>query len=227
MIKREVIVGPCRLLLGDCREILPTLGKYDAVVTDPPYGIGYTPYQPNAYEYPPMHEDNAPFEPEFLTHFKNVIIWGANNFSEKLPRGGWLVWDKRVCEAADRCIGSPFELAWSSISTLFKIARIQHGGAVNADGAGVRRCHPTQKPVALMRWCIEQLPRDAVTVIDPFMGSGTTGVACIKTGRQFTGIEIDETYFDIAVRRCREAWGEGSLFHDVAKQEQSLFAGAV
>ena len=105
--------------------------------------------------------------------------------------------------------GSPFELAWIRIGSrdkIFKIARIQHGGVVNADGYGIKRVCPTQKPIRLMEWCLEiaNLSKD-IMVIDPYMGSGTTGVACVKTGRKFIGIEIDENCFEIAKKRIQEA----------------------
>ena len=181
------------------------------IVTDPPYGISYKPYHANAIARAAIVGDSVPFDPFFIREFKNIIMWGANNFSDSLPRGGWLVWDKRTNEFADRLLGSPFELAWCSKSTLFKIARILHGGAINADGPGIIRDHPTQKPIALMEWCIGFFP-GAATILDPFMGSGTTGVACAKLGRQFIGIEIEPKYFDIALRRIEAAQRQSDLF---------------
>jgi len=103
-------------------------------------------------------------------------------------------------------IGSPFELAWTNKKSGFdKIYRIMHGGVVNADGHGVRRVHPTQKPVALMCRIIEDFTKVGDTIFDPFAGSGTTGVACVKTGRNFIGCEIDAGYCEIARKRCKEA----------------------
>jgi site-specific DNA-methyltransferase (adenine-specific)/modification methylase len=210
---RVETIGNATLCLGDCLEILPTLPKVDAVITDPPYGIGYRPYQANAIKRTSIIGDDAPFDPAPLLSIPcgAIIIWGANNFAHALPRGGWLCWDKRTNEAADKCLGSPFELAWVSNRKKYKIARIQHGGAINADGHGLRREHPTQKPIALMEWCIKQAG-DPDTILDPFMGSGTTGVACMNLGRKFIGIEIEPKYFDIACRRIEDAQRQQRLF---------------
>ena len=206
-------IGRAKLYLGDCRDILPTLGKVDAVVTDPPYGIGYNPSQyPGAAFQSGVFGDDKEFDPsQFIGMADCVILWGANNYTRHLPRGGWLCWDKRTNEDADRVFGSPFELAWINDPKRYKIARIMHGAYLNADGAGIPRVHPTQKPIRLMMWCVEQT-RGAQTILDPFMGSGTTGVAAVQMGRDFIGIEREEKYFDIACRRIEEAQRQGDLF---------------
>jgi len=210
---RVETIGNATLYLGDCLEILPTLPKVDAVITDPPYGICYRPYHENAIARAPIAGDDAPFDPAPLLAIPcgALIIWGGNNFANALPVGGWLCWDKRTNEAADKLLGSPFELAWVRNRKQYKIARIQHGGAINADGPGLQREHPTQKPEALMRWCIGQAG-DPQTILDPFMGSGTTGVACMNLGRKFIGIEIEPKYFDIACRRIDDAQRQARLF---------------
>ena len=214
-------IGAATLYLADCRDVLPGLSGDSvlttAVVTDPPYGINYLPYQKNAKHHSRIYDDNAGFDPYILMQFKNSIIWGGNNFADKLPKGGWLCWDKRTNEAADKLLGSPFELAWCSRPNLFKMARILHGGAINADGHGIARVHPTQKPVKLMEWCINFHPAPD-TILDPYMGSGTTGIACAKTQRQFVGIEIDPGYFDIACRRLEAATRQADLFVPQAPQ---------
>ena len=211
MARVETIGNGVTLYLGDCREILPTLGKVDAVVTDPPYGIGYRPYQQNAVEHEAIIGDDAAFDPAHLVGIcGQAILWGANNYADRLPRGGWLCWDKRTNEAADRCLGAPFELAWHSRPTTYKIARILHGGAVNADGPGIVRLHPTQKPIRLMEWCIGLVAGE--TIVDPYMGVGTTGVAAAKLGRKFIGIEIEPKYFDIACRRIQAAVDAPDMF---------------
>ena len=208
-------IGDATLYLGDCRDVLPTLGKVDAVVTDPPYGIDYDPAQyqnVGALFTDRIAGDNAPFDPaHLLTIASDVILWGANNFAEYLPRGGWLCWDKRTCESADRMLGSPFELAWINNPARYKMARIQHGGVVNADGVGIRRQHPTQKPIALMTWCLSLVPNAGV-ILDPYAGSGTTGVACAHEGRRFIGIEREPAYFDIACKRIADAYAQPRLF---------------
>lgn len=190
---------------GDCREILPELGECaDVLVTDPPYGIGY-----DAERYPDarfegvMVGDGADFDPtQLLAMSLPSVLWGANNYAHLLPPGGWLCWDKRVVEAADRILGSPFELAWCSIRNRFKILRCQHGGAVNADGSAPR-VHPTQKPLRVMNWSLGQLADDGI-VLDPFMGSGTTLVAAKNLGREAVGIEIEEKYCEISAKRLQQ-----------------------
>jgi site-specific DNA-methyltransferase (adenine-specific) len=205
-------IGNATLYLGDCREILPTLPPFDAILTDPPYGIAYVPYHDHAVDHPPIAGDDTVFLPSHLTDFDcQIILWGANNYASLLPRGGWLCWDKRTNEAADKILGSPFELAWINDAKRYKIARIMHGGAKNADGEGFKREHPTQKPIRLMEWCIGQL-KGAQTIVDPYMGSGTTGVACANLGRKFVGIEIEPKYFDIACKRIEAAYAQGRLF---------------
>lgn len=234
MIRRETIVGPCRLLLGDCMEILPTLGKFDAVVTDPPYGIlnlagqGTTPcvrksprqqgsgtLKNRLLNQSEVGWDAAPPSRSDLELLRGMskwqVFWGGNYF-ELPPSRAILVWDKE--QPWENF--SQVELAWTNLPCPAGIFR----ASTCRDNPGKE--HPTQKPVSLMLWCLGRI--DANSIIDPFMGSGTTGVACIKTGRQFTGIEIDEKYYDIAVRRCREAWGDGSLFDEkLLKEPPALF----
>jgi len=207
-IRKEVTIGDCRLLLGDCREILPTLGKVDAVVTDPPYGIGA---DENPVRGSQKHEKkgwdrtrpNKEIFDVMIELSNDQIIWGGNYFTDYLrPTMRWLVWDKmaRNFSLAD-C-----EFAWTS---QWKAARIfsYSRGAANQDG----KEHPTQKPIALMSWCLTHIPT-AQTILDPFMGSGTTGVACAKAGRSFIGIERETSYFDIACERIRKAYAQPDIF---------------
>lgn len=205
-------IGDCTLYLGDCREILPTLGFIAACVTDPPYGIGRD-GQKRSYgkhggrkEYEFLGWDAERPDRGVFDAIRDVtheqIIWGGNYFADYLPATQrWLVWDKE-----QRINQSDAELAWTS----------QHGALRVFDA---NRCilardgatHPTQKPVELIKWCIEFFP-DADTILDPFMGSGTTGVACVKLGRKFIGIEIEPKYFDIACRRIEQAYAQPDLF---------------
>ena len=217
-------IGDATLYLGDCMDIMPTLGQFDAVVTDPPYGIGYVANLKSAQTFNAILGDDKSLDlREMLALPVPVLSFGANNYPDQLPhRGRWLCWDKRTIDgAADGMMGSAFELAWSNKTSGFdKIVRVLHGGVVNADGG--RREHPTQKPTAVMRAAILWAAKDANTILDPFMGSGTTGVACAKLGRKFTGIELDEGYFDIACRRIEEAYAQPDLFVEPlkpAKQE--------
>ena len=191
---------------GDSREIAPSLGGFDLLLSDPPYGIAYESSLENlgAVSYGKIIGDEAEFDPSFLIPLGGVLIlWGANNFASKLPRGGWLCWDKRCCESADKMLGSPFELAWVSAQSKFKMCRLQHGGIVTANGWGASRLHPKEKPIGLMSWCIDLFP-NASSVLDPFMGSGTTLRAAKDLGRKAVGIEIEERYCEIAARRMQQ-----------------------
>ncbi len=223
MIQREEIIGDCRLILGDCRDILPTLGPVDAVVTDPPYGIGedggkFRDRKGGGHRVlPKMGWDGERPEPEvfclLLDAAPTQIIWGGNYFADLLPPSkGWLYWQKLM--GGDFADG---ELAWSNLDRALR--QFTH---CNKTGGKV---HPTQKPVELMTWCLGFLP-NARTVLDPFMGSGTTGVACAMTDRAFIGIEREPSYFDIACRRIEEAYKQPRLFAEpVAKPTQpDIFA---
>lgn len=189
-----------RLIHGDCLEVLKTLDtvSVDAVVTDPPYGINFagvpTKWQRRAGHRPVSWDEKAPDVEFLLTLAPTVVIWGGNYFRLPLSRG-WLAWHK---PDAPPSMGN-LELAWSNQDRTAK--SIVHSiSATNKERVG----HPTQKPVRVMEWCLSFLP-EACTVLDPFMGSGTTGVACVNTGRNFIGIEIDRGYFDIAQKRIADA----------------------
>jgi site-specific DNA-methyltransferase (adenine-specific) len=134
-----------------------------------------------------------------------MLVFGANHFPSALPEPGrWVCWDKRVVEAADRMLGSPFELAWmNGPDKAGFMYRIQHGGVVNADGHGIKRIHPTQKPVVLMKRIIaDRFPTGVIA--DPFMGVGSTLVAAKDLGRRAVGIEIEERYCEAAVARLAQ-----------------------
>jgi len=213
---KPVVIGNATLYLGDCRDILPTLGKVDAVVTDPPYGIDYESTLGNlgAQKFSKIANDDGFLDlTDFFEAGKNVLMFGANCFPLQLPhRGRWLCWDKRTIDgAADKMLGSPFELAWSNKTSGYdKIVRVLHGGVVNADGG--KRFHPTQKPIEVMKACIEWVAKEAQTIMDPFMGSGSTGIAAVQMGKRFIGIECNADYFDIACKRIEEAQRQGDLF---------------
>lgn len=214
MIRREEIIGDCRLLLGDCLEILPTLGKVDAIVTDPPYGIGFA-AQPTKWQRRAGKEardwDDTVVErlPELLALGSIQAVWGGNYYSLP-PSRGWMSWFKPDAPPSMASV----ELCWTNLDR--NARQISYSiGATNPERVG----HPTQKPLAVMRWQLEQLP-DASTILDPFMGSGTTGVACVKLGRRFIGIEIDEGYFEIACERIRKAYAQPDFFIEQTKQSE-------
>jgi len=201
--ERREIIGNCTLYLGDCREVMPSLGKADAVVTDPPYGLAKKLEGGSwgkKFTGVDTDWDARPAAAEMFLGLP-AIVWGGNYIGLPASRG-WLVWYKRdaVRSMAD-C-----EIAWTNLDMNARVFDWTIA-ATNAERAG----HPTQKPVDLMKWCLGFLP-DAQTILDPFMGSGTTGVACVKLGRKFTGIEIDENYFDIACQRIRQAYAQPDMF---------------
>ena len=201
-MKPTETIGNCHLYLGDCREILPHLPKVDLVLTDPPYGIGIA-----ANPVRQMHEkldwDAMAPEKELIDAAvnagKTAILWGGNYF-DLSPQQCFLVWDK--VQPHDFSLAM-CEMAWTNKKGPAKMHR-QSVLSYSKD-------HPTQKPVELMEWCINHV-KDAMTAADPFMGSGTTGVACANMGKTFYGIEREPKYFDIACKRIEQAYAQGRLF---------------
>ena len=211
IIREERISGQ-RLILGDCLDVMSTLGRFDAVVTDPPYGINIA-ANPVRQKHQKKSWDAKPVGQEHLDAIfaasAEQIIWGGNYFTLP-PSRGFLVWDKKQPENFSLAM---CEFAWWS--------RDHNAKIYSRSVLGYEKAHPTQKPVDLMQWCLGFLP-DAQTILDPFMGSGTTLVACQKLGRAGTGIEIDPDYFEIACRRVEEAARQPDLFvapTPVPKQE--------
>ena len=186
------------LHLGDCLEVMRSMPdkSVDAVITDPPYGIGIA-NNPFRQKFEKQEWDSEPIDREVLHELKRIskyqVIWGGNYF-ELEPSKSFLVWDK--CQPYN-FTSSMCEQAWTNLNKPAKMFR--------HDVKSYQKQHPTQKPVELMAFCINYLPDDVQTVLDPFMGSGTTGVACVQTGRNFIGIEIDPDYYAIAERRIRDA----------------------
>ena len=200
--KRKEVIGDATLYLGDCLEILPTLPKVDAVVTDPPYGIGINKSSRLSVSRGHGGEtwDEKPGDITWLLPMEiPAIIWGGNYF-DLPPTRAPLVWDK---DNAGRDFAD-FEMAWTNLDM---VARRIIMRPMNMDGG---KQHPTQKPVRVMEWCLSFV-KGCITILDPFMGSGTTGVACANLGRKFIGIEIEPKYFDIACRRIEDAQRQGRL----------------
>lgn len=214
------VIGNATLYLGDCREILPALPRVDAVVTDPPYGLGNM-WQGGKGKWPLHHQDGMAWDAHTsdavlgLADFADkLIIWGGHLYPLP-PARGWLIWDKIVRKfTSGHC-----EMAWTNIDQPIRAFNFSHG-ALATEG----KLHPTQKPLDLMKWCIDQIG-PARTILDPFMGSGTTGVAAVQMGRSFFGIEREKKYFDIACERIARAHAQGCLFETerpAAEQDEQI-----
>lgn len=225
-----VIIGNATLYCGDCLDILPHLSGIDAVVSDPPYGIGYVHSgggrrafslsggrvsrgSQSKFANKPIINDDRPFDPAPWLGFGNVLLWGANHYCRSIPEtGAWLTWDKSLGRGpADNFSDS--EIAWCSKKVKRTVFRHLWKGLmtskVNEDCKGpndFRKHHPSMKPVALMRWCIDHfnLPPGSL-ILDPYLGSGSTGIAAVTMGHRFIGIEIDPDYFQIACTRIEAA----------------------
>lgn len=200
-------IGNATLYLGNCYEILPTLLDDFAVVSDPPYGMNYKPKRTGGLDRGKgerrnerrVHGDDRPFDPRpFLR--PETVLWGANHYADKLPpSGGWLYWDKKKAgTVSPGFVASDGELAWTNLSGRVRFFSHLWSGVCRESEIG-KHYHPTQKPIALMSWCIG-LVKSGV-ICDPFMGSGSTGVAAAIQGRSFIGIELDAEYFETACRR--------------------------
>ena len=196
-ILKEERIGGQRLILGDCLAVMPLLGRFDAVVTDPPYGIGAAKQKLGTgvqnYKAGGDWDDVKPDVSWLQAAAPRICIWGGNYFADKLPpTNDWLIWHK----VNDGLSFSECELAWTNFGR--QTRHIAH------HWGGEKKSHPTMKPLKVMEWCLGFLP-DAKTILDPFAGSGTTAVACQRMGRKCTAIELDPDYFEIMCRRVDEA----------------------
>jgi|GEM_PF-401901 len=231
--------GKCLCFDGKCKcsdgHGMAVPWNVDAVVTDPPYGIGFAKGEGGLRvtgrrlcaqrHLDPIMGDDEPFDPAPFCGLGEVIMWGADHYHTRLPDSGrWLAWDKRAMWSFEDSF-SDVEFAWHSEPGAAKIINYLWKGVRQDGEKGEPRHHIMQKPVEVMRFCILQLRGPARTILDPFMGSGTTGVAAVKLGRAFIGIEIEEKYFSIACRRISEALKQPDLFIErpkPAKQEAFL-----
>lgn len=222
MIKK--VIGNCELYCGDSMDILPTLDKVDAIVTDPPYGINFGNFnrtnkdsKGNRYKADKYHNSDWDKEFNFEPFFnglnklnKQMIVWGGNYFPCLWvnPVKGIIFWNKK-----QPCANfSKGELAWTNIDMPAQHIEFAYYGNIEGNTSASKKEHPTQKPVQVIKHCINYLKEEPQIILDPFMGSGTTGVACQQMGRKFIGIEKEPKYFDIACKRIEEASRQGDLF---------------
>ena len=201
-------IGKATLYLGDCRDILPTLAPVDAVVTDPPYGLGERLDSSDTGEWS-KHFSSAPewdkeiaaaALPLMLAAAPKQVIWGGNYY-DLPPTRCWLLWDKMQEHSSAHA-----EMAWTNLDKPVRTFRMARAVAYSVE----LKEHPTQKPSALMKWCLGHAGNPPLTA-DPFMGSGSTGVAAVQMGLGFIGMELHPPYFDIACRRIEDAQRQGRL----------------
>jgi site-specific DNA-methyltransferase (adenine-specific) len=226
MTYRTETIGAATLYLGDCRDILPTLGKVDAVVTDPPYGLEdwntrgtnaargqgrawknlgknadskFDGHEAAEWDKPLSGDDIA----AIMAAGNHKIIWGGNYLLDHLPRTKQMfVWNKGIRNMHFNDCEIAWTSQWREACRVFDFSPASER----------KEHHPTQKPLPLMKWCIGRLPDDTVSILDPYMGSGTTGVAAVQMGRTFIGIEREPKYFDIACKRIEDAQRQGDMF---------------
>ena len=212
--------GRLQIFHGDCREIVAGFdaSRVDLLLTDPPYGIrsvkpdGKMGGQPASGRvlgptpnrvYLQVHDDDKPLDPTWLLSIgKRQMIWGADHFVGGTPPGGrMLVWDKRDGIASNDL--ADLEVAWDSKVGPSRLLHHRQMGMLHDGYGDIGRIHPNQKPLNVMRWCLQQAP-EARLILDLFMGSGTTLVAARGLNRAAIGIEIEERYCEIAARRLED-----------------------
>ena len=224
------VIGNAELYLGDCAQVVPYLPNYDLLLTDPPYGIGEANGKNKsrginalATDYGSKDwDDKVP--PSWLIEMlisKSTyqIIFGGNYFGLP-PTSCFLVWDK---ENGNNDFADA-EIAWTNLKKAVRLHKYRWSGMLQGNMKNKeKRYHPTQKPLNIMEWCISQAPTNNIeTIFDPFMGSGTSGIAALKFGKKFIGIEKDKEYFDIACNRIEDSLQQQSLFH-AQPQEHSIY----
>ena len=199
---------------GDCREVLSDGLLVDLVLTDPPYGIGYS--APHTSSVTPdvarggVIGDDEPFDPRWLLAYGRCVIFGANHFAHLLPPGGWVVWskvqDNRWLSSGYHNKRSLAEVAWTNCHRHVALYNYYWAGSPmhRLGDERMSQLHPTQKPVDLMRWIIGSSTEPADLVLDPYMGSGPVARGCHDLGRRYIGVELDERYCEVAVKRLAQ-----------------------
>lgn len=214
--RRKEVIGDCTLYLGDCRDILPTLGKVDVVVTDPPYGISHRSNWLSSWQATQIKNDEDTSIRDFVLSFfpERALVFGSWKKEKPLGVHTLLIWDKGDA-AGMGDLGVPWKPNHEEIYVVGKGFTGDRGSGIlrhtNITWESHGRQHPHAKPISLMMDLLGKCLGEWI-VLDPFMGSGTTGVACVKLGRKFIGIEIDEGYFNIACERIRKAYAQPDMF---------------
>jgi len=219
----ERITDRIEIVNADCYTLLDGWPSDAALVSDPPYGIGYVSRHNQGRgdcdlirkdgNFAPIHGDDSPFDPIPFLRFKAVCLWGAQHYASRLPdRRAWLVWDKLAGKTP--CDQSDAELAWTSGNGPVRIFThlwrgIMRAGEENVTNGG--KLHPNQKPVALLAWTLATCGIRDGLVIDPFMGSGSLGVACHRAGLRYLGVEIDPEHYATAKARLQRETAQGLL----------------
>lgn len=207
---------------ADCADVLPLVepSTVALLLTDPPYGVAATQRQkqqgtttpgdladkwgPGRTTHADVFNDDKPFDPTPLLRFGRCIIWGGNCFAASLPEWpGWIGWDKVTRNGFDDHRMAEMELAWTNFVTRPRLFRHMWAGAFR-DSERNTAYHPTQKPVALMRWVLDNWTQAGDLILDPYMGSGPVARACHEMGRRYIGVEIVEAYCAIAVQRLAQ-----------------------
>lgn len=192
-----------------CEDVLPSIepASVALVLTDPPYGMDYKPSRCKAGERMWDREvrvegDGEPFDPAHLLHFPRLVLFGANWYADRLPTsGGWVVWDKTPGGVREGFYYSHCELAWTNLAgRILKFSMEWQGNSRN----GEPFLHPTQKPVALMRWLLTEYTQEGDLVLDPYMGSGPVAQACLELNRRYIGCEVSAEYCTAAVTRLSQ-----------------------
>lgn len=200
---------------ADCRDVLPSItpGSVDLMLTDPPYGIDHKVSahgeRRGTFDGQRVAGDEVPFDPTHLLAYERCIIWGGNYMTDVLPPSGWIIWSKvqdNRWSHGKRSTRSLAEMAWTNLHKYVALYNCFWAGSP-VHRMGEERgtqLHPTQKPVALMRWIIDRYTEPGDLVLDPYMGSGPIARACKDTGRRYIGIEIEERYCEAAVGRLAQ-----------------------
>ena len=209
------MIGRATLYLGDCAKILPTLGRVDLVLTDPPFGMGnFVQTTGRVRGDAVLWNDEIP-APALFAQLRRMsrhrIIWGANFFNCFEEKGGAIIWDK----AQPMPNFSKADIASCTHFKKTEIVRIPWTNFIVTHKGETD--HPCERPTELYRWCIDYMPAPIQTVLDPYLGSGSCGVAAVQMGRDFIGIEREPKYFDIAAKRIEEAQRQGDMFIEAAQ----------